>query len=59
VWRVADVINRDMRSPVRQGVVPQGATETAALERTLTAGVSYRVSIRLADGSSAFQEFRP
>jgi len=59
VWRVSDVVNRDIRSPVRQGVVPQGATETAASERVLTAGVTYRVSIRLADGSSAFQEFRP
>jgi hypothetical protein len=59
VWRVADVVNRNIRSPVRQGVVPQGATETAASERILTAGVTYRVSIRLADGSSAFQEFRP
>jgi len=59
VWRVADTTNRDIRSPVRQGVVPSGALELAALERVLTVGVQYRVTIRLADGRTAYQDFRP
>lgn len=59
VWRVADPTNRNIRSPVRHGVVPPGALETAALERVLTAGVEYRVSIRLADGRTAFRDFTP
>jgi hypothetical protein len=59
VWRVADTTNRDIRSPVRQGVVPAGALELAAIERVLTLGVQYRVTIRLADGRSAYQDFRP
>ena len=59
VWRVADATNRNITSPVRQGIVPAGATELVALERILTAGVEYRVSIKLADGRSAYQDFRP
>jgi hypothetical protein len=58
VWRVVDT-NRQMQSPVRQGITPAGATETASAERVLTPGILYRVSIRLADQRSAFQEFRP
>jgi hypothetical protein len=48
-----------MASPVRQGTVPQGALESANSERTLAAGVEYRVTITLPDGRSAFQDFRP
>jgi hypothetical protein len=59
VWRVADPTNRNISSPVRQGVVPAGALETASLERILTAGIQYRVTVRLANGRSAFQDFRP
>lgn len=59
VWRVIDATNRNITSPVRQGIVPAGAIEAASLERILSAGVQYRVSIRLADGRSAFQDFRP
>lgn len=58
VWRVTSTAG-NMASPVRQGTVPQGALESANSERTLTAGVQYRVSITLPDGRSAFQDFRP
>ena len=59
VWRVTSTAG-EMTSPVRQGTVPAGALESAASERTLTAGVQYRVSITLADGqSSAYRDFIP
>lgn len=58
VWRVTST-GGTMASPVRQGTVPQGALESASSERTLAAGVQYRVSITLSDGRSAFQDFRP
>lgn len=59
VWRVADVNDQAIASPVRHGVVPAGAIETVASERVLSPGVQYRVSIRLADGSSAYRDFIP
>ncbi len=59
VWRVADPNNQNIQSPVTQGVVPSGALETASAERVLTAGVQYRVTIHLADGRSAYQDFKP
>lgn len=59
VWRVADANTRNIRSPVRHGVVPTGAIESLALERTLTPGVQYRVVIRLADAREAYRDFRP
>jgi hypothetical protein len=59
VWRVADPNNRAIQSPARHGTVPQGAIELVGIERVLTPGVQYRVTIRLADNSSAFQDFRP
>jgi hypothetical protein len=58
VWRVTSTAGT-MASPVRQGTVPQGALESANSERTLAAGVEYRVTITLPDGRSAFQDFRP
>jgi hypothetical protein len=58
VWRVTST-GGSMASPVRQGTVPQGALESSNSERTLTSGIQYRVSITLADGRSAYQDFRP
>lgn len=59
VWAVSSPTLRNIASPLRHGTVPQGAIELADDERTLTPGVRYRVSISLADGQSAFQEFTP
>ena len=59
VWRVADPINSDIRSPLSHGTVPSGAFETVSRERTLSRGIRYRVTITLADGRSAFREFTP
>jgi hypothetical protein len=46
-------------SPLQQGVVPPGATETASIERTLSTGVQYRVTVALADGTSGSVDFTP
>jgi hypothetical protein len=59
VWRVANPTQRNITSPVRHGQVPTGALVLANTEPSLTAGIAYRVTIRLADGQSAFREFRP
>jgi len=60
VWRISDpTVPRNIASPVRHGVVPAGAIESSPLERTLTPGIRYRVTITLDDGRSAFQEFTP
>jgi len=60
VWRITDAIEpRNIASPVRHGTVPSGAVESSALERVLTPGVQYRVTIKLDNGMSAFQDFRP
>ena len=60
VWRISDpTVPRNIASPVRHGVVPSGSIESSPLERTLTPGIRYRVTITLDDGRSAFQEFTP
>lgn len=59
VWRVTSPSDPRMSSPVRHGTVPAGALESSAIEKVLTPGVQYRVSIRLVDGRTAFQDFRP
>jgi len=59
VWRIADPINNNIQSPVTHGTRPSGAIETTSTERTLTAGVQYRVTVTLADGRQAYREFTP
>lgn len=59
VWRVADPNNNDIRSPLTHGTVPAGVFETASRERVLTRGVTYRVTITLPDGRSAYRDFTP
>jgi hypothetical protein len=60
VWRITDPTDpRNIGSPVRHGIVPNGAIESSTLERVLTPGVTYRVSITLANQQSAFQDFTP
>ena len=60
VWRITDPTDpRNIASPVRHGTVPSGSIESSALERVLTPGVQYRVTITLANQQSAFQDFTP
>ncbi len=59
VWGVSSPINRNIASGAQQGVVPAGATETATTERVLTAGVEYRVTVALIDGTSGSVDFTP
>jgi len=59
VWRITNPNTRNITSPVRHGTVPTGALESVGTERTLTRGIEYRATITLADGRSAFRDFRP
>jgi hypothetical protein len=59
VWRVANPNTSNIGSPLRHGTVPSGAVELVGTEKTLTAGVQYKVTITLADQRQAFQTFRP
>jgi hypothetical protein len=62
VWRVTSPSQPKISSPVRHGTVPAGALESSTSdppERILTPGVQYRVSIKLVDGQTAFQDFKP
>lgn len=59
VWRIADPINSNIQSPVTHGTKPSGAIETTSSERTLSAGVRYRVTVTLKDGGQAYREFTP
>ena len=59
VWGISSPINRNIASGAQQGVVPAGATETASTERVLTAGVEYRVTVALIDGTSGSVDFTP
>lgn len=60
VWRITDPTDpRNIGSPVRHGVVPAGSIESSPLERVLTPGIQYRVTITLANQQSAFQDFTP
>ena len=59
VWRIADPINNNINSPVTHGTKPAAVLETTSSERTLTAGVQYRVTVTLADGRQAYREFTP
>jgi hypothetical protein len=60
VWRITDPTEpRNIASPVRHGVVPTGSVESSAIERVLTPGIQYRVTVNLANGQSAFQDFTP
>ena len=58
-WGIANPTNRSITSPVRHGSVPSGSHELADRERTLTRGVRYRVTVKLANGDQAFQDFTP
>jgi hypothetical protein len=60
VWSVANPTQQNIGSPVQHGTVPAGALVLADEETTLSAGVRYRVEIRLANGQQdAFREFTP
>ncbi len=59
VWSVATTVFPHMPSPVRHGTVPTGAIELENAERTLRAGINYRVRITLADNTQSSRDFRP
>lgn len=59
IWGISSPLQRNIASGAQQGVVPPGATETASLERTLSTGVQYRVTVALADGTSGSVDFTP
>lgn len=65
VWRITDPTQPRIGSPVRHGTVPSGAIESGsgpggtAIERVLTPGIQYRVTITLANQQTAFQDFTP
>jgi hypothetical protein len=59
VWGVAAPLNPVLTSPVVHGTVPNGAVNSANTEPTLTAGVTYRVSITLQDTKTAWKDFTP
>lgn len=59
VWGLATPGQNGVASPITKGTAPTGSVETAVTERTLTAGVQYRVSISRLDGTTGFKEFTP
>lgn len=59
VWGISSPIDRDIASGTQHGVVPAGASETATAERVLTAGVKYRTTVALVDGTSGSIDFTP
>jgi hypothetical protein len=59
IWGISSPLQRNIASGAQQGVVPPGATETASIERTLSTGVQYRVTVALADGTSGSVDFTP
>jgi hypothetical protein len=59
VWGVANAVSQNIASPVRHGTIPSGAVELDNRERTLERGVEYRVTVKLANGDQAFQDFTP
>ena len=59
VWGVAQPVLTVLTSPFLHGSVPAGALETVDDERTLTAGVSYRVSVTRQDQKQSYKDFTP
>jgi hypothetical protein len=59
VWGISSPLNRDIASGAMHGVKPSDASETATTERVLTAGIKYRVTIALVDGTSGSVDFTP
>jgi hypothetical protein len=62
VWGVSTPGAALITSPVTHGTVPSVSgtiLETAATEKTLTAGTEYRVTITRLNGDTGFTEFTP
>jgi hypothetical protein len=61
VWGLSSPGQNGIASPVTHGSGASGTTiiETATAEKTLTAGVPYRVTITRVDNSTEFKEFTP
>jgi hypothetical protein len=59
VWGLSTPGTNGIASASRHGTVPTGAVETATTEKTLTAGVQYRVTATRLDGTTGFKDFTP
>jgi hypothetical protein len=60
VWAVVASKDTDgIASPVIHGSPPPGTVESVALEKSLTAGASYRVMVFRTNGESGFRDFVP
>jgi hypothetical protein len=59
VWGISSPTTRNIPSGTQHGVVPPGATATATTEPVLTAGIKYRVTVALVDGTSGSVDFTP
>lgn len=59
VWGLATPGANNIASAVTHGTVPAGAVQTSfsSTETTLSAGVSYRVSVSRLDGSTGYTDF--
>ena len=58
VWGVAQPLT-GVASPVTHGSLPGGALQSSNKEPTLTAGVTYRVSVTLVSHQTGWKEFTP
>lgn len=61
VWGVAGTppISEGVMSPVTHGTVPGGTIRTVNTEPVLTAGVQYRVTVTLHNGTNGWKDFTP
>jgi len=60
VWAIAFIGTTDgIDSSVTHGTTPGGSLEAIGTERTLTAGVQYRVTVARTDGTVGWIEFTP
>jgi hypothetical protein len=60
VWAVVATTDSDIIiSPVTHGSIPPGAVESVALEKSLSAGASYRIMVFRTNGESGFRDFVP
>jgi hypothetical protein len=59
VWGLSSPSAQNISSGVRHGNVPSGSIELSARERTLAAGVEYRVVVKLANDQEAYRDFTP
>jgi hypothetical protein len=59
VWEISSPMSRNIPSGTQHGTVPAGSQLTANTEPVLTAGIKYRVTVALVDGTSGSVDFTP